>query len=78
MNKNMKYLVGQKWSDISDSVKSELLQYANAIDGKTGNRCTSGECIVDLDAILSVSGFVKDGNILISDDAILYDPEIGI
>lgn len=70
----MKNLIGKKWVELTDVERSELLKNPSPISGESGNRCTDGDCIVDLTELLSVFGKVVDGEILIEDDAVIYSP----
>lgn len=75
----LKIYVGRKWGTLTEEEKLELLSNANCVDGATGNDLKGdGECIVDLTATLSVSGERKDEEIVIQDEAIIYNPEEGI
>lgn len=71
----MKNLIGKKWMQLSESEKSELLKNPSAINGETGNRCEDGECIIDLTENMSVFGEVVDGEIVINNEATIYNPE---
>lgn len=67
-------LIGKKWGELSIELKEDLLNNCNAVD----NMCETvkeGECIVDfLDyEYVSVYGEVKDGEVVIDDEAIIYD-----
>jgi len=67
--------IGKKWGELSDDIRNELLKNCNCVDGITGNDTENGECIVDLTDNLSVSGFIKDfEELIINDDAVIYDP----
>lgn len=75
----MKNYHGVKWSKLSKQEKEELLKNSNCIDGKTGNNITSdGECIIDLTENLSVAGKIKNGEIKIHGQSIIYDPSEGV
>jgi len=68
-------LIGCKWGQIAADTQSQLLRNASAVDGVVGdNMKIDGPCIIDLMDNLAVSGNVVDGDIIIADDAILYDP----
>ena len=67
-------LIGKKWGELSVELQQDLLDSCNAVD----NMCETidnGECIVDfLDyEYVSVYGEVKDGEISIDDNAVIYD-----
>ena len=67
-------LVGKKWGELSAELKEDLLSNCNPVD----NMCETvkdGECIIDfLDyEYVSVLGAVKDGEVVIDDEAIIYD-----
>lgn len=67
-------LIGKKWGELSKELKEDLLSNCNPVD----NMCETvkdGECIVDfLDyEYVSVLGAVKDGEVVIDDEAIIYD-----
>ena len=66
-------LHGVKWRDLKEETKQELLSNANVWDN-----VKEGECIIDLTNELSVAGNIVDGEILINDDAIIYDPTEGV
>ena len=70
----MNKLVGVRWGDLLEATKEDLLSRA-FYEGV-------GECIVDLTSDLSVSGTIIDNGeekeIIINDDAIIYNPEQGI
>lgn len=79
----MKYVkenfIGKRWDEVSSEDQAELLKDFNAIDVSTGNNCKHGDCVFDLKNGLSINGYIEYGEyFIISDDAILYDPEIGI
>lgn len=67
-------LVGKKWGELSAELKEDLLSNCNPVD----NMCETvkdGECIVDFLGYeyVSVLGAVKDGEVVIDDEAIIYD-----
>ena len=67
-------LIGKKWGELSVELQQDLLDSCNAVD----NMCETvkdGECIIDfLDyEYVSVLGAVKDGEVVIDDEAIIYD-----
>lgn len=67
-------LIGKKWGELSTELKEDLLNNCNPVD----NMCETvkdGECIVDFLGYeyVSVYGEVKDGEVIVDDDAIIYD-----
>lgn len=67
-------LIGKKWGELSVELQEDLLNNCNPVD----NMCETvkeGECIVDfLDyEYVSVLGAVKDGEVVIDDNAVIYD-----
>ena len=70
----MNKLVGVRWGDLSEVTKEDLLSRAFC-EGV-------GECIVDLTSDLSVAGTKIDNGeekeLVINDDAIIYNPSEGI
>lgn len=74
----MNKLVGVRWGDLLDVTKGDLLERANCINGIDGDLTNEGECIVDLTNELSVVGEIINDEIVINDDAIIYNPEEGI
>ena len=71
---NMSKLVGTRWGELSKKTKNSLLKNATCINGKTCNEVNDGECIIDLTDTLSVCGNIIDGELVIDDDALIYDP----
>ena len=67
-------IIGMKWKE---ETKQFLLEDAVTSDGDC-NVVLNGECIVDLTDNLSVEGKVIDGNIIIDNDAVIYNPKEGI
>ena len=65
-------LHGVIWRDLNEETKQELLSNANVWDN-----VKEGECIIDLTEKFSVEGEIVDGEIIINDNAIIYNPEIG-
>lgn len=75
----MKKYVGKKWSQISKEQQKKLLSnVAGAVDAVDSTEIKNGECILDFSDNLSVSAYIKDYEIVIDDDAILYDPNKGV
>ena len=67
-------LIGKKRGELSAELKEDLLSNCNPVD----NMCETvkeGDCIIDfLDyEYVSVLGAVKDGEVVIDDEAIIYD-----
>lgn len=71
----MSKLVGIKWGRLEEETQEWLLQDCNCVDGETGNTAYDGDCIVDLTENLSVPGKIVEGDIIIDDDAKIYNPE---
>ena len=65
-------LHGVKWKDLNEETKQELLSNASVWDD-----VREGECIIDLTEKFSVEGEIVDGEIIIKDNAIIYNPESG-
>ena len=65
-------LHGVIWKDLNEETKQELLSNANIWDD-----IKEGECIIDLTEKFSVEGEIVEGEIIIKDNAIIYNPEIG-
>lgn len=67
-------LIGVKWGDLDETTKEYLLSNAN-YEG-------IGECIIDLTSDLSIAGEIVDNGeemeIVIKDEAIIYNPADGI
>lgn len=66
---------GMKWGDLTEQEKAEMLRNANAIDGRDCSDVSEGEAIIDLIYPHSVPGEVRDGEIIIKDDAVIYNCE---
>ncbi len=67
-------LIGKKWGELSAELKEDLLSNCNPVD----NMCETvkeGDCIIDFleYEYVSVLGAVKDGEVVIDDEAIIYD-----
>ena len=75
----MKYseYAGLKWGELNDNDKKFLLKNAVCRGGMMGNPLTQGEGMVEFAETLAVLGAVYDGNIVIDDEAELYNPCIG-
>ena len=67
-------LVGIKWGKLEKATQEYLLKNCNCVNGATGDTAYNGDCIVDLTENLSVAGKIVDGDIVIDDDAKIYDP----
>ena len=65
-------LHGVKWGNLSEETKEDLLSNANIWDN-----VEYGECLVDLTADYTVEGFKTEDDIIIKDNAIIYDPNEG-
>ncbi|MEN8075754.1 helix-turn-helix domain-containing protein [Clostridioides difficile] len=74
----MNKLVGVRWGDLLEITKEDLLERANCINGINGDLINEGECIIDLTNELSVDGNVVDGEVIINDDSIIYNPAQGV
>lgn len=70
----MSKLVGIKWGILEKETQDWLLEKCDCVDGETGNTVYDGECIVDLTDDLSIAGKIVDGDIIIDDDAEIYNP----
>ena len=68
-------LVGIKWGKLEKTTQEYLLKDCDCINGATGDTAYNGDCIVDLTENLSVDGKIVDGDIIIDDDAKIYDTE---
>lgn len=75
----MKYseYAGLKWGELNDNDKKLLLKNAICRGTMTGSPLTKGEGMVEFAETLAVLGAVYDGNIVIDDEAELYNPCIG-
>ena len=71
----MKDFNGMKWSDLTQEEKDLLMSEARAVDARNGQSVNDGECIVDLLYPYSVSGRVVDGEIIVDQEAVIYNPE---
>lgn len=67
---------GVKWGWIPEAERKELLKNANAVDGNGNEMHDDGECIIDLTHPWSVAGRVEDGEIIIDDGAVIYNPVV--
>lgn len=65
-------LHGVKWGDLSQETKTSLLERVNVWDD-----VKEGDCLVDLTEELTVEGKIIGGEIIIKDNAIIYDPKEG-
>ena len=70
----MSKLVRVKWGKLEKATQEYLLKNCNCVNGATGDTAYNGDCIVDLTENLSVAGKIVDGDIVIDDDAKIYDP----
>ena len=67
-------LIGKKWGELSAELQEDLLNNCNPVD----NMCETvkeGDCIIDFleYEYVSVLGAVKDGEVVINDNAAIYD-----
>lgn len=71
---------GAKWCDIADFEREMLLKGAIAVSGDTFEQIfEDGECIIDLSAYpFSVYGKIVGGELVIDDDAYIFNSEKGI
>ena len=67
-------LVGIKWGKLEKATQEYLLKNCNCVNGATGDTAQNGDCIVDLIENLSVAGKIVKGDIVIDDNAKIYDP----
>ena len=67
-------LIGKKWGELSVELQQDLLNNCNEVDCMC-ETVKEGECIVDFTEFeyASVYGEVKDGEVVIDDEAIIYD-----
>ena len=67
-------LIGKKWGELSLGLQEDLLNNCSAVDNMS-ETIDNGECIVDFREYeyVSVLGAVKDGEVVIDDEAIIYD-----
>ena len=65
-------LHGVIWKDLNEETKQELLSNANVWDN-----VKEGECIIDLTEEFSIEGEIINSEIIINDNAVIYNPEIG-
>lgn len=69
----MRSLIGTKWGELKEETREWFLERCNCVDGTTCSDVGQGECIVDLDFDLSVAGKIKEGEIIIEDEAEIYN-----
>ena len=67
-------LVGIKWGKLEKATQEYLLKDCDCINAVTVNDAYNGDCIIDLTENLSVAGKIVDGDIVIDDDAEIYNP----
>ena len=70
----MSKLVGIKWGKLEKATQEYLLKDCDCINAVTVNDAYNGDCIIDLTENLSVAGKIVDGDIVIDDDAEIYNP----
>ena len=66
-------LVGIKWGKLEKATQEWLLKDCDCINAVTVNDAYNGDCIVDLTENLSIDGKIVDGDLIIDDDAKIYD-----
>lgn len=71
----MKDFNGMKWSDLTQEEKDLLMSKARTVDARNSQSVNDGECIVDLLYPYSVSGRVVGGEIIVDQEAVIYNPE---
>lgn len=69
----MNKLVGVRWGALKEETKEFLLENAYICDD-----VREGDCIVDLTNTLSVAGKIIEHEIIIDEEAIMYNPTEGI
>ena len=67
-------LVGVKWGKLEKATQEWLLKDCDCVNAVTVNDAYNGDCIVDLTENLSVDGKIVNGDIIIDDNAKIYDP----
>ena len=67
-------LVGIKWGKLEKATQEWLLKDCDCVNAVTVHDAYNGDCIVDLIENLSVAGKIVDGDLIIDDDAKIYDP----
>ena len=70
----MSKLVGIKWGKLEKATQEWLLKDCDCVNAVTVNDAYNGDCIVDLTENLSIDGKIVNGDIMIDDDAKIYDP----
>ncbi len=71
----MKDFNGMKWSDLTQEEKDLLMSEARTVDARNSQSVNDDECIVDLLYPYSVSGRVVGGEIIVDQEAVIYNPE---
>ena len=71
----MSKLVGVKWGKLEKATQEWLLKDCDCVNAVTVNDAYNGDCIVDLTENLSIDGKIVDGELIIDDNAKIYDPE---
>ena len=71
----MKDFNGMKWSDLTQEEKDLLMSEARTVDARNSQSVSDGECVIDLLYPYSVSGRVVDGEIIVDQEAVIYNPE---
>ena len=67
-------LVGIKWGKLEKATQEWLLKDCDCVNAVTVNDAHNGDCIVDLTENLSIDGKIVNGDIIIDDNAKIYDP----
>ena len=70
----MSKLVGIKWGKLEKATQEWLLKDCDCVNAVTVNDAYNGDCIVDLTENLSIDGKIVNGDIIIDDNAKIYDP----
>ena len=76
----MRNLNGKTWGQLTEEQRNELLNIANPVDGRTGDKPKkSGECIIDF-GDYSINGRIiisEDEDIIeIGSEAVIYSPSL--
>ena len=71
----MRNLKGLQWKELTEGEKEKL--YLTAYVDSDNIDLDTGECIIDFNDSLSISGIIKQGEeqeIIIDNESVLYDP----
>ncbi len=71
----MRKFEGMKWGSLTEEEKTEMLREATAVDARDCSNVSNREATIDLIYPYSVPGEVRDGEIIIKDDAVIYNCE---